>query len=233
MRKDDENVKIAEWYISNLEKALRIKDKVYKKQIIDQIRPSIEKASKRASSKADMIREMGDPRNIAGELSDPRNWTIDIGTPLSPGKEIKSFFSYRGRIILMLLFMVGLVIPIALFIFNPETGWVLPSLLVAFVALWALGISFLNNFLGYIGTAVDLKRTDMKIDTIDSISLKRYIAIFIIISLSISIFLGTISVILDPGVLSISFSISLSTSAATLIAARMMYIEGRKAMDDN
>lgn len=231
MGTDGSRVSLAAWYISTFERSLRIKDKEDKDQIIGQIKPSIINVSKKASSKEEMVSELGDPRILARELSDPRNWVLDIGSPLSPRREVKPFFSNRGRLFLMVLFLIGIVIPAGMFILRPELGWVLPGLLLSFVALWALGISFLNNFLGYLGTAQDLKETGMKIGTMGRKSLRNYIFSFVTISVVISIILGSGSVILDTGVLSVSFPITLSTIAATIMAARMMYMEGKKVLE--
>lgn len=221
---------LVRWYLDELDKNLRIKDDIYKEQIMDQVRPSLVEISNKVHTKKELIRTFGDPRSIARELSDPKNWVVDLGSPLSPQKEIKPFFSSKGRLILTMMFTLGFAIPIGIFLLRPETGWVLPGVLISFEVIWAIGLAFLNNYLGYLGTAWSLKGSNMSITTIDYSNLKKHILIFCGSSILISFLLGTCSIFLDPAVLSVSIPVTTSTIAATIISARMMHIEGKKVL---
>jgi uncharacterized membrane protein len=221
---------LVNWYLDELERGLRVKDRAYREQILAQVKPAVMETANRSTSKKDLVREMGSPKEMARELSDPRNWVVDIGSPLSPRKEIAPFFSPRGRYILTTMFLMGIAIPILLFIFKPDVGWVLPGLLLSFVAVWAIGVSFLNNYLGYLGTAWDLKGSNMNISTIGIRKLRVHLTIYTTTSITISLVLGSASVILDNRLLSVAVPITFSTIAAAIISARMIDKEGKRVL---
>lgn len=218
------------WYLDTFQRNLRIKDEASKRKIVLQVSSMVSRIAKDHMSKEDLVKKMGDPARLGMELSAPENWSIDLGSPLFPGVEIEPFFSRRGRSILIAMFLIAILIPMIIFFTKPDTGWSLPGLLLIFVVIWALGLSFMNSYLGYLGTLSRLNGTNINVRSMGYEDLRRHSLIFGIISVVASFSLGTIFFIMDNSLLSVSFPLFLSTSTASIIASRMMMIEGRKVL---
>ncbi|MBN1389930.1 MAG: hypothetical protein JXA22_04740 [Candidatus Thermoplasmatota archaeon] len=218
------------WYLDTFLGNLDIKDDASRKQIFLHMRSMVMKASSGTMSRKELIDILGDPAILAGEISTPSNWVIDLGTPIFPKTEIDPFFSRGGRVMLILMFIFALSLSMGMFIVHPDIGWSFPGLLLVFIVIWALGLSFLNSYLGYLGTSHRLKRTGLTISSIGYGDVRRNAIFFFLISFFVSLISGTIFVLIDTSLLSISLPISISTIAASVIASRMMIIEGGKVL---
>ncbi|MBN1538829.1 MAG: hypothetical protein JW939_01690 [Candidatus Thermoplasmatota archaeon] len=219
------------WYLDTFQKNLRMKDEASKRNIFLQVRSMVRRIAKDDTSKEDLVKKMGDPARLGMELSASKNWYIDLGNPLFPGVGIEPFFSRRGRFLLIVMFLLAISIPVFIFFTKPDDGWLLPGLLMIFVVIWALGLSFLNSYLGYLATLSRLRGNGLNVRSMGYGDLRRHSLIFGIISVGVSFALGTTFFIVDNSLLSISFPLFISTAAASIIACRMMIIEGGKVLN--
>ncbi|MGA1872746.1 MAG: hypothetical protein ACMUHY_03665 [Thermoplasmatota archaeon] len=220
------------WYMNEFQKNLRIRDEVSRNQIVIQVGSMIKRSGRDIETTDDLVRRFGDPADLGRELSNPLNWMIDMGTPMSPGTDIEPFFSGRGRLILSLIFLMALAIPIGIFLVQPDSGWLMPGMLIVFIVLWALGLSFLNTYLGYIGTTSKLMKYQVNVKSIDMSALRRHARIFVVISVVLTVMFGIIPLSLEPGLLTVAVPISVSTILASFIGYRMLNIEGGKVLSD-
>jgi len=228
---EDVSGELASWYLEVFEKNLRIRDEASKGQILHQVKGLLDRSLKGVKSRNELVDRMGDPAGLGKELSNPANWVIDMGSPLSPKTEIEPFFSRRGRLILSTIFLLALVIPIGIFLIKPDIGWMLPGILLLFIVIWALGLSFLNTYLGYLGTLSRLKEAQVHVNAVSLNDLQRHSKIFIALSVVLSLTCGVLPLLFDISLLSIMVPITASTIAASLMGYRMMNIEGAKVLN--
>ncbi|MGA1792722.1 MAG: hypothetical protein ACMUHM_02120 [Thermoplasmatota archaeon] len=218
------------WYLEVFERNLRIRDEVSREQIIHQVNGMLKSSSKGVKNKKELVDRVGDPAGLGRELSNPANWVIDLGSPLAPTPNIEPFFSRRGRLLLSIIFLLALAIPIGIFLVRPDKGLLFPGMLLVFIVIWALGLSFLNTYLGYLGTLSKLNDAQVHVNAIGRTELRRHSVAFLILSMVISMVCGAAPSIMDITLLSVSAPLTASTIAASIIGYRMLNIEGNKAL---
>jgi len=228
---NDASGELTSWYMEVFERNLRIRDEVSKGQIVHQVRGLLERSSKGVKNRNELVDRMGDPAGLGKELSNPANWVIDMGSPLSLKTEIDPFFSRRGRLILSTIFLLAMAIPIGILLVQPDIGWLLPGILLVFIVIWALGLSFLNTYLGYLGTLSRLKEAQVHVNAISLNDLRRHSRIFLALSTVLSLTCGVLPLAFDMSLLSVTVPITASTIAASLMGFRMMNLEGRKVLE--
>ncbi|MFW3146735.1 MAG: hypothetical protein ACMUIE_07995 [Thermoplasmatota archaeon] len=218
-------------YISELMSSLRIKDDEARKGIELTLRTSISRLKEKEPPYASIIKEIGDPRALARELSDPSNWMLEIGTPLRPKVQVPSYFSKKGRLLLMSGFLAGIIFSIVLYVAGRGENIILPGLIVLLLGYWLVWASLINDHLGYFALVRELKSTKISLSMISRNELKRSVLILGNLSILMSITIVLVPYLIEPSSLVLSMPLAAVSSCATLLLCVLIWKEGSRILD--
>jgi hypothetical protein len=219
-----------EKYMDRFSRNLKIKDEQMKEEIIHTIRSRLKGLAEPGDDLNELIGKLGDPSKLGRELSNPENWVVEIGTPLSPKVPINPFFSQKGRIFLGGIFILGLIMSFAILVTLGDPGWIVAGILIIFFAIWIILSALLNSYLGYFSTLREMKKEGIRLEGISYSLLKKHTIVYLCIILSILVLLAFVPVLLDSTHGIISLPLSLSTSVAVIVSSAIVMREGKKVL---
>ncbi len=222
---------IAEKYLSEVERRLRIRDEYVRKQLLNELRSAVVKASAEARSIDDIKKALGSPGALARKLSDPSNWIIDMGGPMNPKVPIRSFLSASVLRVIFLLLLLGMGFAIFMLILPEGPDLSYSSITVGFCGLWGVGAYVINRYLGYLLTASDLHASGMKVEMLSGKEFTRQVIGLTGLGLLFLWALGLAPLLLniEGGVVSIPLAAGSTLALST--GAYLMMKEGRSVLN--
>lgn len=225
MRRENEEDPL-ERYLDDIYRSIKLKDEKAKTHIINGLRSNLKKETTGTSYK-ELVSNIGRPSMLGKRFSDPRNWTIQLGTPIRPSVEIPPYFSAKGRIVLMGVLMICFIGIAALLAAGVLTDpWIIGSLIMIFV-IWLVAASLLNDHLGYFTHYRQLIGQGIRIEGIDRSYLTRSIQIALMVSFSILVPISIVPFLLFPDQALLISPLSLSTLISVSIGCFLVHKEGR------
>jgi len=216
-------------YLRTFERNLRIKDRKMKEEILASVNEKISNL-KGINDLGSLITEMGDPVELARDLSNPVNWVIDIGTPLDPKVPMEGYFSRKGRIMIASVFILGLVLSFLILMTLKDPAWTLSGTLIVFFAIWVIGSSLLNSYLGYLSLYQKLKGSDLKIEGLRRGDLKKQLSMAFLMISVLMVLCGVLPVVVDTPAGFLSIPLAIVTFTVSVIGIIILYMEGRRVL---
>jgi hypothetical protein len=136
-------------YMMELSSGLRIRDMAAKGQLLSSVERDLKRSAGKASSYEGLVKVLGPPRELASKLSDPRNWVVQMGTPLMPKVPLGPAISSRGRLMLSVFIVSMFVVSGALFAFLPSDAITYPVMLMVSAMIYLLVSTMFYGFIGY------------------------------------------------------------------------------------
>ncbi len=136
-------------YLSELSVGLRIRDRAAKEQLLSTVEKDLRRAAGKDPSYEGLVKELGPPRELASKLSDPRNWVVQMGTPLMPKVPLVPAISSSGRFMLSIFIVAMFVVSGALFAFLPPDDIIYPVMLMVSALIYLLVSTIYYGFIGY------------------------------------------------------------------------------------
>lgn len=229
--KDREQVDPSAEYMKRFEKRLRIKDPSTREQILTEIGSRVLTLERKGRGLDQIVSAMGPPEEVAETLSNPDNWFVDMGTPTSPLVPVESFISQRGRIMLMLAFLLALFLS-SMMVLTGEFGLLVPVILAFSITLWALMAAWLNQFLGYMLTYRKMQGGEMKTLAISRSKMSLSVWKHYLFAIILSMVLMISPVIFDRDSLFFSVPLGSITVLGSITMAILIIIESRKILDE-
>jgi len=151
-------------YMMELSAGLRIRDRAAKEQLLSSVERDLKRSASKVSSFEGLVNELGPPRELASKLSDPRNWVVQMGTPLMPKVPLVPAISSRGRLMLTVFIVSMLVVSGALFAFLDEDEMVYPVMIMVSALIYLLVSTMFYGFVGYAMTYRSMKGGGMGVE---------------------------------------------------------------------